>query len=831
MIPRVATYRLQLREGMTLDRAREVVVPHAHRLGASHLYLSPPFAAAPGSTHGYDVVDPNAIEPELGGREAFDRLAAALRERGMGLMIDIVPNHMAADPTNAWWRDVCEWGERAAHARHFDIDWSEPLTLPILGAPFQEVLAAGDLGLRADPKGRGLELAYYDNAYPLAPGTYRMLSDALGGGLSDLADIADRADPGQAKAFHRAMHDALSEMDAKEELAAADADLVGRLHEAQPYRMTHWIEARRHLSYRRFFEVTGLVGLRVEDEAVFRDAHRLILELVRDGAVDGLRVDHVDGLADPTAYLDRLREAAPEAWIVVEKITEGHERLPREWPIEGTTGYEFIASMDDLLVAPEGLEVIEDFYTGLSNDLDVAEQRDVIKRRTVTRSFEGELHRVADALGPYVDPPAEREALAAALAEIIVAIPVYRTYGAAEGFREDDWALLRDALDRAAANGDGALMARALEALGKREAWEARARFQQLSGPAMAKAVEDTLFYRYNALIARNEVGCDPIEPPRGVDGVHAAFARRAEEPYALSATATHDTKRGEGARARLYTLAEAPGAWIQAFDTWRTSDGPRRERQWLFLQALAGTWPSEAEPDLADLGARFEEYVAKALREAKRRTSWIDPDEAYEARVTAWAQGLLSDAPFVTSFQTALAPYVEAGHVGTLVQTVLKVAAPGVPDIYQGTEAEDLSLVDPDNRRIPPWERLEELIEPGPVADAPPDRRQALVLRRALAVRAERPELFTRGEYRPLPSTAADVFAFERRLDGDRAVAVVPTRPLGLVSAGVEHWGEAALDAAEGLRSRLADDPGPAPPRVAELLSPLPVALLTSWS
>ena len=830
MIPRVATYRLQLREGMTLDRAREVVVPHAAKLGASHLYLSPPFAAAPGSTHGYDVIDHNAIDPDLGGREALDRLSSALRERGMGLMIDIVPNHMAADPTNPWWREVCEWGERAPHARHFDIDWNEPLTLPILGSPFEEVLEAGEIAMKADPEGRGLTLAYFDQAYPIAPASYRMVAGALGGDLTDLADIADQADPGQAASFHRAMHDALSEMDAASALAAAGPDLVARLHEAQAYRFTHWVTAKRHLSYRRFFEVTGLVGARVEDRQVFDDVHRLILDLVRDGTVDGLRVDHVDGLADPAAYLERLREAAPDAWIVVEKITEGAERLPRDWPVEGTTGYEFIAAMDDLLVAREGLDVIEEFYSGLSNDLDIAEQRDAIKRRTVTRSFEGELHRVADALGPHMDPPADREALAAALAEIVVAIPVYRTYGDEAGFREDDWTLLREALDRAAENGDGALMARALEALGVPAAWEARARFQQLSGPAMAKAVEDTLFYRYNALIARNEVGCDPVEPPTGSEGVHAAFARRVEAPYQLSATATHDTKRGEGARARLYTLAEAPGAWIQAFDAWRTSDGPRRERQWLFLQALAGIWPSDGDPDLEDLGARFAEYVEKALREAKRRTSWTDPDEAYEARVNAWAQGLLSDVPFVTSFQTALTPYVEAGHVGTLVQTVLKVAAPGVPDVYQGTEAEDLSLVDPDNRRHPPFERLAELIEDGPVEGAAPDRRQALVLRRAIGVRAERPELFARGEYRPLPAPAPDAFAFERRLGEDRAVAVVPTRPLGLSVDGSARWGEAVLPTAQGLTSRLVDAPGPAPTRLSDLLGPLPVALLTSW-
>ena len=827
MTARVATYRLQLREGMTLDRAREEVLPHAARLGASHLYLAPPFAAAPGSTHGYDVIDFDAIEPALGGREALERLAAALSERGMGLMIDIVPNHMAADPANAWWRDVCEWGEGALHARHFDIDWRERLTLPVLGAPFEDALGAGEIALRADPGGRGLELAYHDNAYPLAPSSYRMVADALGGELGDLADIAERAVPEQADTFHRAMHDALGEMDAPALLSGADAPLLARLHEAQAYRLTHWVEARRHLSYRRFFEVTGLVGVRVEDEAVFEDVHRLTLDLVRTGVVQGLRVDHVDGLADPAGYLARLRAAAPDAWIVVEKITEAEEELPSDWPVEGTTGYEFIASLDDLLVPPEGLAVLEDAYDHLSDAGEISEERDAIKRRTVTVAFEGELGRVTEALAPHLDSPAEPGALAAALAEIVVAIPVYRTYGDPEGFGEDDVALLHEARERAAERGDGALMARAIEALGRPEAWEARSRFQQLTGPAMAKAVEDTLFYRHNALVARNEVGCDPVEPPAGPEAAHAAFARRAASPYALTATATHDTKRGEGTRVRLYTLAEAPDAWVEIFRRWRTRGRPEGEVQWLLLQAMAGAWPSEGADALRE---RFEAYVVKALREAKRETSWSEPDEGYETRAVSWAGERLSDPVFTREFGAAIDPFVRAGHVGALVQCVLKVAVPGVPDIYQGTAAEDLSLVDPDNRGVPDFGRLARLIDEGEVEGAAPDRRHALVLRRTLAVRGERPELFSGGEYRPLPAPAPDVFAFERRLGEDRAVAVVPTRPLALLSAGAGAWGDAELEAAGGLRSRLIDAPGPAPSRLADLLGVLPVALLTSW-
>ena len=814
MIPRVATYRLQLREGMTLDRAREVVVPHAHRLGASHLYISPPFAAAPGSTHGYDVADHGAIEPALGGREALDRLSAALRERGMGLVVDIVPNHMAAHPANPWWRDVCEWGERAAHARHFDIDWSEPLTLPILGRPFEEALEAGEIALRADPEGRGLEMAYHDSAHPLTPGSYPMLAQAVPA-AQGLAEIAERASPEGADAFHRAMGDALEGFDAAA-LEGVDRGLIARLHEAQPWRLIHWVEARRHLTYRRFFEVTGLVGVRVEDEAVFADVHRLILELVRGGVIDGLRVDHVDGLREPGAYLRRLREAAPDAWLLVEKITEGDERLPSDWPVEGTTGYEFIAAVGDLMVPADGAETLEAAFERLADGPPPEEERDAIKRRTVTVSFEGELAAVARALSAHLE--ADGDALATALAELIVALPVYRTYGDERGFRTEDRSLLRGALDRASRRGDEALMARVVEALGRPEAWEARARFQQLSGPAMAKAVEDTLFYRHNALIARNEVGCDPLEPPAGPAAVHRALAARTEAPHALSATATHDTKRGEGARARLHTLAEAPETWMRLHADLRTEDGPDPEVQWLLLQAMAGTWGTDGLPE------RFEEYVVKSLREAKAATSWTEPDERYEAEAAEWAVSRLRDGGFAAGFEAAIHPFVEAGEIGALAQTVLKVAAPGVPDVYQGTEAEDLALVDPDNRRPPDWSRLARLIEGGAGG---PDGRHAATLRRALAARAERPDLFAGGEYRALPSPPT-AFAFERRLGDDRAVAVIPVRPLALVGDGAGHWGDATLEAAHGLFDRLSDKPGSA--RLADLLSPLPVALLTSW-
>jgi (1->4)-alpha-D-glucan 1-alpha-D-glucosylmutase len=335
----------------------------------------------------------------------------------------------------------------------------------------------------------------------------------------------------------------------------------------------------------------------------------------------------------------------------------------------------------------------------------------------------------------------------------------------------------------------------------------------------MAKAVEDTLFYRHNPLIARNEVGCDPLEPPAGPEAVHRALDARRAEPHALTATATHDTKRGEGARARLHTLAEAPDAWIRLFEGLSTPEGPPRDVQWLMLQAMAGAWGS------ADLAERFEEYVVKALREAKVATSWTEPDEAFEAEAVDWAVSRIRDGSFAAGFEGAIGPFVEAGEIGALAQTVLKVAVPGVPDVYQGTEAGDLSLVDPDNRRQPDWDRLGRLIEAGSEG---PEGRHARVLHAALGARAERPALFARGAYRPL-AVPQGAFAFERSLGEDRAVVIVPIRPLALVADGTGLWGDAVLEETAGLHPRLAERPQST--RLADLLWPLPVALMTSWA
>ncbi|MGR3571002.1 malto-oligosyltrehalose synthase [Brevirhabdus sp.] len=847
--PRIATYRVQFRDGMTFDKAVEVV-PYLQGLGVSHLYASPIFTATAGSTHGYDVTDYNEIDPAIGGREGFERLSRALKAAGMGLMIDIVPNHMAATLENAWWREVVEQGQAAPHAGHFDIDWSRPLTLPVLGEGFDAVRAEGGFTLARDRKDRGLVLRYYDNDVPLAPSSYALLAEAAPGD-DRLAALARNAPRDGAAAALAALDDPAA-LDAVLARLGGDGGLLSRLHEAQPWRLTYWREARRDLSYRRFFEVTGLVGTRVEDPAVFDDIHRLTLELLREGHVDALRIDHIDGLADPAGYLARLREAAGAAradvWLVVEKILEGREEMPQHWPIEGTTGYEFIACMADLMLPPEGAEALDATHAALAQAPGPEARRDAAKRRIVEYNFAGELARLTALLAARargVDPAL----LSEALRELAVALPVYRTYGDASGFSEADRALLDRVAARALEGADPRALSAARRALGAADAHELRARFQQLTGPAMAKAVEDTLFYRHNAVLAANEVGCDPLHPPGGVDAVHAAFSRRAtSHPEALNATSTHDTKRGEDARARLYALAEAPSEWAAAVSRWRAAAAPWRAGEtpepaieWAIYQALAGIWPEgDTPPDAATLKAlagRFEEYLVKLLREAKLRSDWENPDEAYEGRVCAYARRLLSpDATeFQRDFTATLRPFAQAGRLNSLVQTLLKTTAPGVPDLYQGAEGGDFSLVDPDNRRPVDYAGLRALPQGGALA-GPDDlaRAKTGLLRRALAERQRAPALYARGDYRPLPVEGAGadrIFAFARSHEGALAVVAVPLRPLQPLDQIAAHL---VLPAdAPALRNVLAE--GIAAPEgtrlldLAPLLAGYPVVFLAS--
>lgn len=762
MIPS-ATYRIQFRNGMTFDRV-VALIPYFRGLGISHLYASPVFTATADSTHGYDVTDPNEIDPAIGGREGFDRMAAALRQAGMGLILDIVPNHMSTSLQNRWWRDVIEHGKQSRYARYFDIDGSRPLTLPFLGDTFEAELEKGAITLKRDTVTDKAALVYYDAEYPLNPGTY------------------------------------------------SEDKSIAELHEAQSWRLMSWRDAPKQLSWRRFFEITGLVGVRVEDETVFDDTHRLILELVRDGTVDGLRIDHIDGLADPLGYLQRLRQATgPDCYITVEKILAKGEQLPAEWPVSGTTGYEFIASLAEVLVDDNSLARLEKIHNetlGVTVDRQSA-LRDA-KGLMTDRNFEGEfttLLNIARDLAQHNGAEIQTDDIRHALRELLIAFPVYRTYGTAEGLTPSDVTLLSRVVASVNASEPAlSLIVRILTGdlpeVDRDAASLFRTRFQQLTGPLMAKSVEDTLFFRHNLELALNEVGADPTPRAFSLSRFHQEMRiRLARQPDALLGTSTHDTKRGEDARARLYTLTEAPELWGENLARWRQmnqthvrflNDGtaPNAADTWMIYQALAGVWPATLSPDdrdgLQTLEARFLGFIEKALREAKQRTDWIDSNESYESVVMDYVRHLLSpdNTLFLHDFSETLQPFIRAGLMNSLSQTVIKLTAPGVPDIYQGSEALNFSLVDPDNRREPDFAALVQNLS---TADATvfndeqcwrDGRVKQYVTATLLRLRPHYPALFRYGDWLPLKVTGdreENLIVYARVKDEEALIVAVP--------------------------------------------------------
>ncbi|WP_429932532.1 malto-oligosyltrehalose synthase [Agrobacterium vitis] len=800
-----ATYRLQFRNGITFDHAIDLIA-HLKSMSISHLYASPIFTATRGSTHGYDVVDANEIDPAIGGKAGFERMCAALAKADIGLILDIVPNHMAASVENAWWYDVLRNGSRSAYAGHFDIDWSRKLTLPVLGKTLEEALADGELTVIRDDNADQFSLAYFETHIPLSD---ESIAQAL------VSENTDRAD--------------LAEM-------LAVPEKVRALLNGQHWQLQHWKQAAESLSYRRFFEVTGLVGVCVEKQQVFEDSHRLILDLVRSGQVQGLRIDHVDGLADPAGYLARLREATgPQTYITVEKILGAGEVIAPSWPVSGTTGYEFITALSQLYIDGDGLERLQQAY----NDTDagaadyVKGLRDA-KTRMVQRNFKGEVTRLV-ALAQSIGTGHGDDELRKAIEELLIAFPVYRTYGYRGGLDAQDKIVLEKVVAQARLWGvdEGALGVIERLLLGGFEAAAAdefRTRFQQLSGPVMAKALEDTLFYRYNRLIAANEVGGEPAHPPGGVSAFHAAMIERLQtQKHGLSASSTHDTKRGEDARAHLYTLSEGADAWIDGVSRWRqmhrgnlTSlpDGPAPDPnvEWMLYQSLAGIWlaPTEAT-DPAMLADRFLAYTEKALREAKLRTDWAEPNEAFEQAVRSYAEQLVSpeNQSFLTDFSDTLRPFMAAGEINSLSQTLIKLTAPGVPDIYQGTEGKDDSLVDPDNRRIIDYQALAaEMSAPANERPVSFIQRKQRLIREVLALRSRHASLFNDGDYVPLEVTghARDhVIAFARVQGNDIALTIAPRLVFGRIDpetarVAAAFWADTMIVCPESVQGPLHD-------------------------
>ncbi len=764
-----STYRIQFRNGMTFDRA-VAIIPYLKKLGISHLYASPIFTATSDSTHGYDVTDANEIDPATGGREGFDRLVRALKAEGLGVIIDIVPNHMAASLENEWWKDVIEHGADSRYAGHFDIDWSRRLTLPFLGDDFAKVLEDGDVSIEADPATGNPALRCHGTHYPLKPATYAGLE----------ADI----------------------------LGTTNKQAIAALHDSQPYRLTSWRDACRDLSYRRFFEVTGLVGMKVEDAAIFDDTHRLILELVRNGSVDGMRVDHVDGLADPKSYLERLRqEAGAGCYITVEKILGPDEQLPLDWPVSGTTGYEFISALSNVFVDNDKLSQLQDAYAACEgHPTDMPDELRKAKLLMADINFAGEFNRLLKLAIRFLKTEntvaqSTENDLRAALRELVVSFPVYRTYGHADGLpRESDDVLTKvvDAINASAHAPDAHALASLQHILrhGRGDhAAEFRTRFQQLTGPLMAKSVEDTLFYRQNMALALNEVGAEPLQQSFSVEQFHAAMIERLiHQPDALSATSTHDTKRGEDARARLYAITEAPALWADAVKRWQGMNAsfrqvldegvaPEPSVEWLLYQALAGVWPLgfdvQNAAELKALEERFAAYVEKALREAKLRTNWGDSNAAYEDAVIGYARKLLSpeNRAFMEDFTQTLQPFIEAGLSNGVSQTLIKLTAPGVPDIYQGSENLDLSLVDPDNRRLPDFDAFAKQLENDGHQHPSLELKQRLI-GTILPMRKAMPDLFGAGTYVPLEVSgegAGQYVGFARVTPDDALITIAP--------------------------------------------------------
>jgi (1->4)-alpha-D-glucan 1-alpha-D-glucosylmutase len=795
-IPR-ATYRLQLSASFTLEHAARLV-PYLARLGVSHAYCSPLLRARKGSTHGYDVVDHRAINPELGGEAALERFVEVLHAHGMGLILDIVPNHMGVfGDDNAWWQDVLQNGPQSRYARYFDIEWHPvnrdlegKVLAPVLGDHYGSVLERGELLLEDGA------VRYHGHRFPLRPG------DALRPG-EDLHALLER----------------------------------------QAYRLAYWRVAADDINYRRFFDVNDLAALRQEDAEVFEATHDLVLRLAADGKVDGLRIDHSDGLHDPAQYFKRLQQGYAarggrgRLYVIAEKIAAHHERVPQGWAIAGTTGYRFAAVANGLFVdraARARLERIWRRFTGV--DVDFAEAAWRGRRAVLKSALAAELTLLATGLWRIAraDPKTRDytlHALRDALREVAACMPVYRTYLAGAPGSQDrryvDWAVA-SAMRRGRAADVSVYDFVRTALLGMEGRSLALAmRFQQFSAAVAAKGVEDTAFYNWMPLASLNEVGGEPDQFGITLRAFHGASADRAAcWPHTMLATSTHDHKRSEDVRSRIDVLSEMPAAWRLMLRRWsalnrgyraklESGPAPCAADEYLLYQTLLGTFPPGTldEAALAGWRGRIEHYMVKAAREAKAHTSWISPNEDYENALLAFVRALLgrlAPNPFLEDLRAQTEPVAWFGALNSLSMALVKFASPGVPDLYQGSEFVELTLVDPDNRRPVDFElrarllqEFEHLPDPASLATVLHDGRAKLwVIWRLLQLRKRLPELFAAGAYMPLEVSGArreHVVAFARSHAAGTLVIAAGRLFVKLLGAPGklplgEDWGDAAL-------------------------------------
>ena len=906
----LSTYRLQIHGGFTLRDARDVV-PYLRRLGISAVYTSPYFAAVPGSTHGYDICNHNEINVEAGGAEAHAEFTAAVDAHGMGHVVDFVPNHMGIGTgTNPWWTDLLENGPSAASAAFFDVDWrpvkaelQAKLLLPILGDQYGTVLERGELQLAF--RDGLLVLQYADQVLPInpreAPRVYRRalerLTELLGtdnvqldelhsiiASLQNMPPYQEQTPPGVAER-HREKEVARSRLARLVSEAPvvgeqidqvirefngcpgqpASFDALHELLEVQAYRLAHWRTAMHEINYRRFFDVNTLAGLCVENPEVFEATHRLLSDLIRDGKVTGVRVDHPDGLFDPAEYFDRLQDLAARVWrlepasqpdgrpvrplyVVAEKILSGREPLPARWGVHGTTGYNYLNDLNGVFIDGSQSKRLQRVYTKLTGSDDAFDTvLYASKRLIMDTALASELSVLAHMLDQVGEVNRKSrdftlDSMRTVITEVVACFPVYRTYVDAAGWTPDDRAVVEQAIGRARRRNPAmerllfdffreVVLPRDVEdtvepgrqerrggypAAGVEEAQQRRRfamKLQQYTGPVQAKGLEDTAFYRYNLLLSLNEVGGDPSRFGRSVQDFHDANATRLRDwPFEMIATSTHDTKLGEDARARINALSELPDEWGREAARWmrinrtcRTvvqgEPAPDRNDEYRLYQALAAVWPPDVahatEPP-ATLITRLQDYMVKAAREAKVHTSWLTTNQEYENAVTHFVECVLSGpggARFLPSFTRFQRSVARVGLINSLAQVTLKLGSPGVPDIYQGADLWDLTLVDPDNRRpvdyvarLSMLDEIDRLLQHGPCAAEDSqallqnwrDGRIKLLLTTAgLRLRREHPDLFLEGSYVPLrtESTVPGELVGFARVRGDRVALFIAPR------------------------------------------------------